>query len=103
MGSTETMFCVHCGKEIAADAVVCIHCGRPVTPKTGGGSNKWLASLLLCFFLGFLGAHRFYTGHMVSGFLQLITFGGFGFWWLFDFIMILSGNFKDKNGMPLKS
>ena len=26
------MFCRHCGKEIADEAVVCIGCGRPVQP-----------------------------------------------------------------------
>ena len=33
-------------------------------------SNKsWLTSLILCWFLGFLGIHRIYAGRLGSGFL----------------------------------
>jgi TM2 domain-containing membrane protein YozV len=39
-------------------------------------------------FLGWLGVHRFSTGHVVSSIFQLLTFGGFGIWALIDLIMI---------------
>ncbi|MEV4893804.1 TM2 domain-containing protein [Nonomuraea sp. NPDC059023] len=64
-------------------------------------TKSWLVAVLLCFFLGVLGVHRFYVGKIGTGILQLITLGGFGIWVLIDFIMILVGAFKDKQGQPL--
>jgi len=46
----------------------------------------------------FLGIHRFYVGKSGTGFLQIITFGGFGIWVLIDLIMIVMGKFTDKEG-----
>jgi TM2 domain-containing membrane protein YozV len=67
-------------------------------------SNKgFVPAILLCFFLGALGVHRFYVGKIGTGILQLITLGGLGIWALIDFIMIVTGNFKDKQGMAIKS
>src|SRR5437764_2380461 len=63
--------------------------------------KSWLATVLLCQFLGTLGMHRFYTGRIVSGIFQLLTFGGFGIWVLIDLIMIISGDFKDSYNRPL--
>ena len=60
--------------------------------------KKRLVALLLCFFLGFLGVHRFYVGKIGTGLLCLITLGGLGIWALIDFIMIACGQFKDKEG-----
>lgn len=40
------------------------------------------------FFLGVLGAHRFYAGHKGVGIAMLLTFGGFGFWTLLDVFFI---------------
>ena len=80
-------------------------------------SNKsWLTSLMLCWFLGFLGIHRIYTGKIGSGFLimygtvcaTLVTFmdvvmgmlafvivGGFV---VNDFLLISVKHFKDCRG-----
>ncbi|MBM4280627.1 MAG: TM2 domain-containing protein [Deltaproteobacteria bacterium] len=63
--------------------------------------RNWLATLLLAFFLGYLGIHRFYTGHTMIGVVQLLTGGGCGVWALVDLIMILVGNFRDADGNPL--
>jgi len=57
-----------------------------------------VAAALLCFFLGGLGIHRFYVGKIGTGILYLFTGGLFGIGVLVDFIVILVGGFKDKNG-----
>ncbi len=61
-----------------------------------------VAAALLCFFLGGLGVHRFYVGKVGTGILWLFTFGLCGIGALVDFIMILVGAFKDKQGNPLE-
>ena len=66
-----------------------------------GGSRSWAAAAFLCLFLGWLGVHRFYTGHIITGILQLLTFGGFGIWVLVDLIMIYTDSFKDDMNMLL--
>ena len=43
--------------------------------------KSWVVALLLCFFLGGLGVHRFYVGKVGTGILQIVTVGGFfGIW-----------------------
>ena len=122
------MYCRSCGKEVSEQAVMCVSCG--VLPKKGknfcqncgadtlsaaemctkcgvklaGGEDQgkdWLTTLLLCVFLGYLGIHRFYTGHTVIGIIQLLTFGGCGIWTIIDLILIVTGSFKDSEGNPL--
>lgn len=96
------MFCPNCGKEIADNAVMCPSCGAPIkkdAPIPANASEKdWLTTLLLCFFLGGLGIHSFYTGKTVIGVIQLLTLGGCGIWVLIDFIMIILGSYKDAEG-----
>ena len=60
-----------------------------------------LVATLLCFFLGAIGIHRFYTGKIGTGILYIFTGGLFGIGVLVDFIMILCGAFKDKSGAKL--
>ena len=66
-------------------------------------SKSRLVALLLCFFLGGLGIHRFYVGKIGTGIIWLLTGGVFGIGWLVDFIMIIVGSFKDKEGAELKN
>lgn len=54
------------------------------TPK-----NKWVA-FLLCLFLGYFGAHKFYEGRIGMGILYLFTMGLFGIGWLIDCIILLT-------------
>ena len=65
--------------------------------------KDWIVTLLLSLFLGGMGAHRFYVGKIGTGILQLITLGGCGIWTLVDFIMVITGNFKDKDGYEIKN
>ena len=96
------MFCKKCGKEINDEAVVCIGCGYAVNESGILKNNRGLITVLLCWFLGVFGAHRFYTGHTTIAIVQLLTFGGCGIWMLIDLIMILLGNFKDAEGNIIK-
>ena len=121
-------YCPHCGEQIDAEAVICPKCGRQVkqiqappaqaaqpniiitnTNTATANATNGLASLqkskmvtlLLCLFLGWLGIHRFYVGKMGTGVLWMLTVGLFGIGWLIDLIMIITGAFRDKAGLPL--
>lgn len=59
--------------------------------------------ILLCFFLGGIGVHRFYAGKVGTGIIMLLTLGGLGIWTMIDFIIIATGNFKDKDGLFIKN
>ena len=107
--SPQTKFCKYCGKSIDMDAVLCIHCGKQVetlksetpqvvihntntnkvvAPTLGRNArNKWVA-LVLCIFLGWLGAHKFYEGKAGMGVLYFFTLGLFGIGWIVDGITI---------------
>ncbi|MBR4968962.1 MAG: TM2 domain-containing protein [Alistipes sp.] len=65
-------------------------------------SRNWIVALLLCWFFGALGVHRFYVGKTGTGIAQLLTLGGLGIWVLIDFIMILVGAFTDNEGNRLR-
>ena len=60
--------------------------------------RHFLALFFLSFTWGTFGVDRFYMGLVGTGILQLITFGGFGFWTLIDLFVIMTGTFKDKQG-----
>jgi hypothetical protein len=103
----KAMYCHKCGKEAAPEATFCPNCGAPLrTTAMGPGYQvekavspfSRLAALLLCFFLGCLGVHRFYVGKVGTGVAMIFTLGGLGIWTLIDFIMIIVGGFTDSNG-----
>ena len=62
-------------------------------PKSEKG---YVPMILLCFFLGGLGVHRFYAGKVGTGILMLLTLGGLGIWTLIDFVIIVLGNCINK-------
>ena len=111
-------FCKHCGAKILEAAVICPHCGCQVeetkhaeqpnivinNTNTNANTNtntnmnagmfgmrernKWVA-FLLCLFLGYLGAHKFYEGKVGMGILYIFTVGLFGIGWFIDCITLL--------------
>ena len=70
--------------------------------RTFVSSKSNACACLLCLFLGFLGAHRFYVGKVGSGILYLLTAGVFGIGWVIDFLVILCGGVRDADGGALK-
>ena len=56
---------------------------------------------IVCFFLGGLGIHRFVMGHIGIGVLMLLTGGVCGILALIDFVRILTGSLKMKDGQDL--
>ena len=124
------MYCKNCGKQIEETVSFCPHCGTnlksrpskaepwdytytpPQQPTVNvvntnvnnvyacAPKNRWIA-FFLCFFLGYIGAHRFYVGKVGTGILYLFTLGLFGIGSLVDLIVILCGGFKDKYGQHL--
>lgn len=59
-----------------------------VVSVAGREKNKWVA-LLLCVFLGFFGAHKFYEGKIGMGILYIFTAGLFGIGIIVDFVTLL--------------
>ena len=120
--------CANCSKEIPGSASSCPFCGSPQSDQYSGPAPHPAAQLpiqggarpqgpdpgkdapsissavllLLCFFVGNLGIHRFVTGKIVSGVFMILTLGGLGFWTIVDFFLIFFGKFNDKNGVPIK-
>jgi hypothetical protein len=102
------MYCSNCGLQIDDKAVVCVKCGVATenmpgtkTLQSNVDGYDWLTTLLLCFFLGGLGVHNFYTKKTGVAIAQLLTLGGCGIWALIDFIMILTESYRDGQGRPL--
>lgn len=61
-----------------------------------------LTTYLFCLFLGNFGIHRFYTGHILTGILMLLTGGGCGIWTMIDLILIATNQFADIHGNRLQ-
>jgi hypothetical protein len=99
MPNANEEYCRGCGRVISSFAVSCPACGAPTGVPLGDVSDKSrLAALLLCFFIGMFGVHRFYVGKVGTGLLSLFTLGGLGIWAFIDFILIACGVFRDKQG-----
>ncbi|MBE6884479.1 MAG: TM2 domain-containing protein [Ruminococcaceae bacterium] len=102
-------FCPECGKQVeetsppaaAIPQIVINNTNSNVNSNTNTNTNnvgvpypmmkpknKWVA-FLLCFLLGFFGAHKFYEGKTGMGLLYLFTAGLFGFGWIIDTIVLL--------------
>ncbi len=46
--------------------------------------QRQLTILIISFLAGYLGLDRFYRGEVALGVIKLITFGGFGVWYVVD-------------------
>ncbi len=71
-GSLESKFCATCGQKIHVKAEICPKCGVRVAPPPGA-VNK-VALLLITFFLGGIGGHKFYQRKYLAGVLYLLFF-----------------------------
>ena len=78
------------GKKISPVEPVPVNNEKPTTESVPGGDKKlnWILVLILSILFGSLGVDRFMMGKIGTGILKLITFGGFGIWWLIDLILI---------------
>lgn len=105
MRTDQEKYCFNCGAAIDSRAAVCPKCGvpQPDVSRNKYTNNRWLVALLLCLILGVFGAHRFYLGRVGTGFLMLITLGGFGLWYLIDLILVITGQLRDGDGYFVKS
>ena len=66
----------------------------------GEGESPYprLPILILCVLFGWLGIHRFFVGKVGTGVLMLVTVGGLGIWVVIDVILIVFGQFRDREG-----
>lgn len=70
-----------------------------IIPKSNNPKDKSLVvAIVLWFFLGFLGIHRFYLGHIGMGILYLLTGALCGIGWIIDIILLVTGGLQPKGG-----
>ena len=74
---------------------------QPQVMQQKTSDKDWLITLVLAIVVGTIGIDRFYTGSILLGVLKLLTVGGLGIWWIIDLILLVTGNYKDGDGLPI--
>ena len=80
---------------------------RDIFPLKSNSRYSKVLLAIICWFFGAFGAHRFMVGKIGTGLIMLLlTLTIYGIiitsiWTIVDFIMILMGKFKDKDGNPV--
>ena len=70
LADSSQKYCVGCAMPLHISARSCPKCGASFQPAVGNKSR--VAAAILAFFLGGLGAHKFYLGRIAAGILYLI-------------------------------
>ncbi len=65
--------------------------------------SRTITLILACllFIIGLGGLHRFYSGKIISGIIQLITAGGFLIWQIIDIVRIIVGSYEDAQNRQI--
>lgn len=105
------VYCQKCGTPMTPEDRFCRKCGcdstvplwtvAPPAAVVNASDRKRAVALLLCFFLGIFGVHRFYVGKTGTGLIWLFTLGLLTFGMLYDFILIAAGEFRDAEGRKI--
>ncbi len=74
---------------------------EPVTPVRASSRSRGVA-LVLGTIGGIFGLHRFYTGRVESGIWMAVSLGGGTIWWLYDMVVLIAGEFRDAEGLPVR-
>lgn len=70
---------------------------EPISKRSRG------VALLLSFFGGIFGLHRFYVNKPGTAIAMLCTGGGCLIWYLYDLVLVAAGEFRDSDDLPLRN
>ena len=70
---------------------------EPISKRSRG------VALLLSFFGGIFGLHRFYVNKPGTAIAMLCTGGGFFVWYLYDLVLVAAGEFRDSDDLPVRN